>query len=300
MSGEPRPGELLLDGGALFESPRWHEHQWWVSDMFGRCVVAISPGGDVRACLPVDDRPSGIGWLPDGRMLLVLMDGRRVMALDRHRRWAVHAELGRFFDAPANDMLTDGDGRSWVGTLGFDLGAGETPAPGGLVCVEPDGRAAPAASDLLTPNGAAILADGHTLVVAETFASRLTSFTIGDGGRLGGRSVWAQLAEPPPLDDLRTALRGLRVAPDGIAVDADDCVWVADAAGGGCVRVAHGGVIVDRVDVPSGLVVLACALGGEGGTTLLLCCAPDAIERRRLARSEAVLMTTEVDVPRPL
>jgi len=139
-----------------------------------------------------------------------------------------------------------------------------------------------------------VLADGRTLVVAETLASRLTSFHVEDDGTLSGRSVWAQLAPPPPLDDLRACLRNLVVAPDGIAVDDDDHMWVADAAGGGCLLVARGGEVLRRVDPPPGHRVFACSLGGERRATLLLCCAPDAIESRRTSERAGILASVEL------
>lgn len=285
---------MLHPGGRFFESPRWYDGRWWVSDMFGDEVLGIAPDGEVVDRVAMPDHPSGLGWLPDGQLLVVLMGQRVVVRVEPTGALAVHAELGQVGAGPANDMLVDGDGRAWVGSLGFDMGAGDVPVATELALVHPDGTVVSAASGLLTPNGAVLLADGVTFVVAETFASRLTSFRAGEDGTLTDRSVWAQLAPPPPLDDLRTCLRHLRVAPDGLAVDSEDRVWVADAGGGGCLLVARGGEVLDRVAAPEGLQVFACALGGPSGRTLLLCCAPDALERRRLAGTDSVLLTVEV------
>ena len=291
--------ETLHEGGFFFESPRWHAGHWWVSDMFGDRVLALSPSGSITAEHPFGGHPSGLGWLPDGRLLVVLMQDRAIVAVDASGNVTDYADLAGFGAGPANDLLVDSAGRAWVGYLGFDLAAGHTPASTTLVRVDPGGRTTPAASGLLTPNGAVLLSDGVTMVIAETFASRLTSLRISPDGELAERAVWAQLAPPPPLTDLRSCLRNLAVAPDGLAVDADDCVWYADAVGGGCVRVAAGGRVLDTVEPPAGLQVFACALGGPTGDTLLLCCAPDAHEPRRLRNPESVLLTARVDVPAP-
>lgn len=286
---------VLHTGGRFFESPRWYDGRWWVSDMFGDEVLSISPDGQVVDRVAVPGHPSGLGWLPDGQLLVVLMEQRVVLRAGSTGVLDVHADLGHVGAGPANDMLVGADGRAWVGSLGFDMGAGETPVTTDLAVVHPDGTVASAAPGLLTPNGAVLLSDGVTFVVAETFASRLTSFRVADDGTLTDRAVWAQLAPPPPLDDLRTCLRNLRVAPDGIALDADDTVWVADAGGGGCVRIARGGAVLERVESPEGLQVFACALGGPSGRSLLLCCAPDAMEHRRLAATDAILVAVDVE-----
>jgi sugar lactone lactonase YvrE len=297
VTGGPGSLTLLHEGGSFFESPRWHEDRWWVSDMFGHRVTSVTTDGEATDVHVLTDRPSGIGWLPDGRMLIVLMGSRTIAQLSRSGELVAYAALGSLGRGHANDMVIDRHGRAWVGSLGFDLAVGERPVETDLVCVHPNGTIERAARGLLTPNGAVILSDGCTLVVAETFASRLTSFRIGDDGTLSDRAVWAQLAPPPPSGDLRSVLRALRVAPDGLAVDSEDCVWYADAAGGGCVRVARDGVVKGRVPAPPGLNIFACALGGSTGATLLMCCSPDAVESRRTAAAESALFITEVDVP---
>lgn len=287
---------LLLTGGRFFEGPRWHAGQWWVSDMYGDTVLGIDPSGAVVVEFPLPDHPSGLGWAPNGDLLAVLMRERSVVRLDAAGRLRVHARLGDLGRGPANDMVVDAGGRAWVGSLGFDMAAGERPQTTDLVCVHADGCTMRAADGLLTPNGAAVIGDGRELLVAETLASRITSFRIADDGSLTGRRVWAELAPAPPTNDLRSCLRALRVAPDGLTADAAGHVWFADAAGGGCVRISAGGAVLDRVESPPGLQVFACALGGPAGTTLLLCCAPDAIEARRTVAAESVLVTAEVDV----
>ncbi|MBS1676370.1 MAG: SMP-30/gluconolactonase/LRE family protein [Actinobacteria bacterium] len=285
--------------GRFFESPRWYAGLWWVADMFADRVLGLDPAGIVVEEHLLPDHPGGIGRLPDGSLLVVLMSRRQIVRVSGDGSPEVYAELGPLMRGPANDLIVAADGRAWVGGLGFDMETGERPLTSPLVGVTPDGRVEVAAADLTVPNGAVVLGDGKTLVVAETFGSRLTAFPIAADGSLGGAAVWAQLAPPPPLDDLRGTLKALRVAPDGLAVDREDRIWCADAAGGACLLVRAGGEVLDRIEPPPGLRCFACALGGPDGSTLLLCCAPDAIAARRMGARESELLTCQVEVPAP-
>ncbi len=184
-----------------------------------------------------------------------------------------------------------------MGDFGFDLYAFDTPSTTSLKRVDPDGGVTVAAEGLIFPNGTVITDDGATLVVGETLANRYTSFTIAPDGSLVDREVWAQLGPEVALGDAMTTFEQLRVAPDGCTLDAEEHIWAADGLGGRCIRVARGGEIVDEVRPPGGLGVFACALGGETGRTLLLCCSPDYFENNRKESREAVLIATEVDVP---
>jgi sugar lactone lactonase YvrE len=264
--------------------------------MFDDTVLGLSVSGAVEVELPMPDHPSGLGWTPDGDLLVVLMRERTVVRIDGARRLTTHARLADYGNGPANDMIVDASGRAWVGFLGFDMSAGEKPQTTDLVCIEPDGRTSRAADGLLTPNGLALIGDGRELLVAETLASRICSFQVDAAGTLHQRRVWAQLAPPPPVNDLRSCLRALRVAPDGLAVDAWGQLWFADAAGGGCVRTL-GGEVLQRIPPPAGLQAFACAIGGAAGNTLLMCCAPDAIEGRRTSAAQAVLVTAQLADP---
>jgi sugar lactone lactonase YvrE len=297
MSTDAHPDtHLLHTGGCFFEGPRWHAGRWWVSDMYGDTVLGLSPSGTVDVELPLPDHPSGLGWTPDGDLLVVLMQERTVVRVDGARRLSAYAPLAGYGRGPANDMIVDASGRAWVGFLGFDMNAGEKPETTDLVCIQPDGGTSRAADGLLTPNGLALIGHGRELLIAETFASRICSFRVDADGVLHQRRAWAQLAPPPPVYDLRSCLRALRVAPDGLAIDAWDHVWFADAAGGGCVR-AFGGAVLERVPPPPGLQIFACAVGGAAGNTLLMCCAPDAIEGRRRAAAQSVLITAQISAP---
>lgn len=277
--------QTLLDGGAFFEGPRWRDGQWWVSDMFGRVVLAVDGDGRASEIARVEGRPSGLGWLPDGSLLVVSMLDRRVLRRSASGALRIHADLSAHCDWHANDMVVAADGSAYVGNFGFDLAGGAEPKPTGLMRVDPEGRVTSAAGELLFPNGSVITPDGRTLVVAETFGRRLTAFTIGDDGSLSGRKMWADLC-------------AAGIAPDGCCLDAEGRIWVADGAGHRCCLVAEGGEVVEEVSSPAGLRFYACMLGGDDGRTLLLCAAPDYDEERRSRERAARLLTTRVDVPR--
>jgi sugar lactone lactonase YvrE len=271
----------LFDGGHFFEGPRWRDGRWWVSDFYSGLVRAISPNGQVEEILHLDTQPSGLGWLPDGTLLVVSMRDQTLRRLDADGTLGVHADLSEHAGGHLNDMVVDDQGRAYVGNFGFDLMAGVDPVAATLVRVDPDGSVTPVAGDLMFPNGSVITPDGSTLIVGETMGMRYTAFTIAQDGSLTDRRVWAETEG---------------IAPDGCALDAEGRIWAADAFGTRCVLVAEGGDIVDEIATPAGLAAYACMLGGDDGRTLLICAAPDYFEEPRRAATEAVLFTTIVDV----
>jgi sugar lactone lactonase YvrE len=287
----------LVEGGSYFECPRWHEDRWWVSDFYRHAVYTYDPEGRERLVVEVEAQPSGLGWLPGGDLLVVSMKDRRVLRRGADGGVTTHAQLSELTTGHLNDMIVDSQGRAFVGNFGFDLMGGGRPAPASLVRVDPDGAAAVVASDLWFPNGMMITDDG-TLIVAETFAARLTAFDIQLDGSLTDRRVWAQVQPSPEAADTETMLSAVSFAPDGCALDAEGNVWAANALGATVCRVAPGGRIVDEVAMPEGLGVFACGLGGEDGHTLIACAAPDFHEQARASAREAVLLTTRVEVPR--
>ena len=292
-----RPLTRLLEGGAFFEAPRWHEGQWWVSDVYRHAVYTVSPEGAEQVVLEVEHQPSGLGWLPDGSLLVVSMKDQRILRRDLDGKVSVHSELGSFTDSSVNDMVVDERGRAWVGCFGFDLMAFADPQLAPLMRVDPDGTASLAAEELMFPNGSVITPDGDTLIVGETAGCRYTAFTIQSDGSLTDRRIWAQLAPTPELGPLQEMLPQIAVGPDGCTLDADGHIWAADEAGARCIRIAPGGDIVDEIRTPEGLGCFACALGGDDGRTLLVCAAPDFLEGNRSDAREAVLLTTVVEVP---
>jgi sugar lactone lactonase YvrE len=273
--------DTLFEGGAFFEGPRWRDGRWWVSDFYSGLVRTITPAGEVDEVLHLDTQPSGLGWLPDGTLLVVSMRDQTLRRLADDGTLSVHADLSEHAGGHLNDMVVDEQGRAYVGNFGFDLMAGGEMRSAVLVRVDPDGTVTAVADDLMFPNGAVITPDGSTLVVGETMGARYTAFTIAADGSLTDRRVWASLEG---------------VAPDGCALDADGCIWAADALGNRCVRVAEGGEVRDEIAAPDGLGIYACMLGGDDGRTLLMCAAPDYFEANRKAADEAVLLTTSVDV----
>jgi sugar lactone lactonase YvrE len=287
----------LVGGGAYFEGPRWHDGRWWVSDMYRHAVFTVSTDGREEQVLSVEGQPSGLGWMPDGSLLVVSMRDHRILRRDPAGRVTLHADLSQVCTGLLNDLVVDAAGRAWVGDFGFDLMAFDDPVATSLKRVDPDGTVTVVAEDLLFPNGTVITGDGTTLIVGETLGNRYTSFTIGANGLLRDRGVWASLGPAVTIGPATETLIQLRVAVDGCTLDAESHIWAADGIGGRCVRIARGGEIVDEIRPPGGLGVFACMLGGPDGRTLLLSCAPDYFEANRREAREAVLLTTAVSVP---
>ena len=273
----------LIDHGTFYEGPRWHDGRWWVSDFYRKLVLSFdADGGDVREELVVEQLPSGLGWTPDGDLLVVSQMDHSLLRRTPDGTVSVVAEFGEHCGGFANDMVVDAQGRAYIGNAGFDLMAGGEPSTANLVRVDPDGTFAVAAEDLAFPNGSVITADGSTLIVGETMGNRYTSFAIDDDGSLSHRRIWADVPH---------------VAPDGCALDAEGRIWCADAFGKRCVLVEEGGRLVEEIEAPDGLGVYACMLGGPNGTTLLQCCAPGYLAHERKAANDARLVATEVEVP---
>jgi sugar lactone lactonase YvrE len=287
----------LLEGGSFFEGPRWRDGRWWVSDFYRGTVSTVTPDGTEEIVLEVPEQPSGLGWMPDGSLLVVSRKDFRVLRRAPDGEVTEHADLSSMAKGHLNDMVVDAAGRAYVGNFGFDLMSGADPSSTDLIRIDPDGAVSVAASDLWFPNGTVITPDGGTLIVGETVAARYTQFSIAEDGTLGDRAVWGQMEPEPPFESFEQTLAALKFAPDGCALDAAGCIWSADAVGGRAARLAPGGEIVEVVHAPGDLGVFACMLGGEDGRTLLICAAPDFLEHRRMDKREALLLTATVDVP---
>jgi sugar lactone lactonase YvrE len=296
MEGQPsgRDMAVVLDGFSYLECPRWRDGRLWVSDFYTNQVLATDRDGNTEVLAEVPGQPSGLGFLPDGRALIVSMRDHRILVRDDSGRLSEHADLSDAVPAVLNDMVVDERGRAYVGNFGFDLMGGASLRHTTITRVDPDGSVATAADDLNFPNGMVIL-PGGVLVVAETFAGRLTAFDVGEDGGLTNRRVWAQFGEPPSIDDVETALEELQVAPDGICADAEGAIWVADALHARLIRVREGGEILD--EIPAKMGVFACMLGGADGRTLFACAAPSFAEHERRAAREAELLAVDVEVP---
>lgn len=269
----------LIDRLGFPEAPRWRGGKLWFSDFGERVVTAVDLDGTARQIVEVAARPSGLGWLPDGSLLVVSMMDRRVLRTTS-TGIVEHADLSRFTSSPCNDMIVDARGTAYVGYMGFDLLASPVePKPASLLLVRSDGSASEAASDLSFPNGMALTADGRRLIVAETLGRRLSAFDVAQDGTLSSRRIFAELPDR---------------APDGICLDRAGGVWVADARGKACVRVLEGGTITDVIRTERGCY--ACALGGPDGRTLFLCVA-DGYDRGSMALRTGSIEMVSVDVP---
>lgn len=273
MSAISEP-QLVIDNLSFAEAPRWHKGKLWFSDMYANRVHCVDADGNVATVAEVPGHPSGLGWLPDGRLLVVSMQQRKLLRLDP-QGLATHADLSAFASFDCNDMVVDRHGRAYVGNLGFDVFAGAPFQSATLAMVTPEGNVQPAAQDLGFPNGAIITPDGKTLIIAETFHYRLTAFDIAADGSLSGRRIWADLGS---------------VMPDGICLDAQGGIWAGSPLTAEFVRIREGGEITDRIACSQ--PAIACTLGGADGRTLYLVsgptCSPSEAIAQRKSRIESV------------
>jgi sugar lactone lactonase YvrE len=285
----------LICGMSFTECPRWHDGRLYFSDFYTHRVLAVTLDGAIETIAEVPGQPSGLGFLPDGRMLIVSMRDRKIMLREFDGSLVEYADLSELAPWYLNDMLVDNDGRAWVGNFGFDLMGGAKVTTTKLICVDPDGCAKVAADGLGFPNGM-VLAPNGTLIVAETTMNRLSAFEVGDGVA-GRRKTWAAFGALPTSADFAELFSQVEVAPDGICLDAEEAIWVADAKNGRLLRVAEGGGILQELKT-DGLGVFACMLGGADGRTLFACVAPTFHEAEASANHRAAIWMTDVDVPR--
>jgi len=269
--------QTIASGFGFLEGPRWRDGKLFVSDMAQRCVLTVDPDGTATVFADVPGGPSGLGFLPDGTLLVASMGDRTLYAV-RDGTLVRHAELGEVLAGPINDMVVDDQGRAYVGSFGFDLFGGAAFAPSALALVATDGTVRRVADGLAFPNGMAIDRDRATLVVAESMAQKLTRFDIAADGTLGLGALHADLGD----DD-----------PDGICLDADGCVWAAIFRDNAVLRVDRSGRVTGRVEVRARRAV-ACALGGR-----TLYCVTSASSWRDICagRGTGQIETAEVDVP---
>jgi len=285
----------LISGLSFTECPRWHDGRLYFSDFYTNRVLALSLKGGLETLCHVPQRPSGLGFLADGRMLIVSMRDRKVLRRESDGSLVEHADLSGLAGWHLNDMLVDPEGKAFVGNFGFDLMGGAPARPTVLISVAPDGTAQVAAEGLGFPNGMVLTPDSATLIVAETTMNRLSAFPVEAGG-LGERRTWAAFGDAPTSADVGELLGQVAVAPDGICLDAEGAIWVADAAHGRLLRVAAGGRILEELRI-EGAGAFACMLGGADGRTLFVCVAPTFHEGEASANHRAAILMTKVDVP---
>jgi len=280
--------ELLADGLHFGEGPRWHNGKLWFSDFFDHAVKTVDLAGNVETKVPVAGRPSGLGWLPDGRMLIVSMTDRLLLRLEPDAL-VVHADLSDIATFHCNDMVVDEVGRAYVGNFGFDLDAAETSGSfaealaayegAAIARVDPDGSVHTAATGLRFPNGTVITPDGRTMIVAESMARRLTAFDVAADGTLSRQRLWAST--------------GTHV-PDGICLDDDGAIWFADAGGPHCVRIREGGEVLEVIGTEQRC--FACMLGGADGRTLFMLTAAYSLAAEASVHRSGKILTTQVAV----
>lgn len=244
--------QILLAGLAIGESPRWHAGRLWFSDFGTREVGAVDLAGAKEVITRVPFVPSGRGWLPDGRLLIVAMRDGLLMRREPDGALATHADLAAVARPPWNDLVVDRRGNAYVGSIGFDYPGGAF-APGVLALVTPDGTARQVTEGMAFANGLVVTPDYATLIVAESYAHRLSAFDIAEDGSLANRRVWADLGDG---------------TPDGICLDVEGAVWYADVPGKRCARVREGGEVLHAIDLDRGC--FACALGGPDRRTLFM------------------------------
>jgi sugar lactone lactonase YvrE len=284
----------LIGGLSFTECPRWRDGRLYVSDFYTHRVLAVALDGTAETLAHVPQQPSGLGFLPDGRLLIVSMRDRKLLRREADGSLVTHADLSGLAPWHLNDMVVGDDGRAWVGNFGFDLMGGAPARTTVLICVEPDGTAKVAADGLGFPNGMVLTPDARTLIVAETTMNRLSAFNVASSS-LSERRTWAAFGEPPTTTNAGEALGQVAVAPDGICLDAEGAVWVADAMYRRLIRMAEGGRILEELKT-DGLGAFACMLGGEDGRTLFVSVAPTFHEAEASAHHRASILMTKVKV----
>lgn len=271
--------QVLIDGLVFGEGPRWHDGRLWLSDMHDHKVITVDANGASTVVCEVPGKPSGLGWLPDGGLLVVSMTDRKILRLEPNGALVEHADLSTLAPYDVNDMVVDGRGNAYAGHFGFSFHDGMAPGPAEVLLIRPDGTTSAVATEMLFPNGSVVTPDGATLIVAESMGARLTAFDILPDATLGNRRVWAELDG----------------TPDGICLDAEGAVWYADPTNSRCARVAEGGEVL--AVVPTERPCFACMLGGPAGDTLFLVTAVfESIEQVVRDRTGTVLTAT-VSVP---
>jgi len=266
----------LVTGRAFLEGPRWHDDALYVSDMHGDAVLRVAEDGDVSTVVEVE-QPSGLGWLPDGSLLISSMARRCVMRFDGSDL-LVHADVSAIARYEINDMCVDRYGHAFVGQFGYDMRAGASPVPAPLIRVDADGSAREVGDDLRMANGMVITSDRSTLLVAESWGKRITAFDLAEDGGLSNQRVWAELPD----------------YPDGIGIDTEDGVWVASPVSDRFVRVVAGGEVTATVETP-GRHAIACTVGGSDGHTLYMLTATTLGQRdESKAALDSAVETTRV------
>ena len=272
---------IIHTGLEFGEGPRWHDGKLWCSDFFRHGVFPLDTDGTEERVLTVEARPSGLGWLPNGDLLVVSMSDHKILRYDGSTT-TVHADLSDVSEHDCNDMVVGPDGTAYVSIFGFDLHADPPvePQAAHLVVVSPDGTVRTGDKELMFPNGAVITPDGSTLIVGESYGRRYSAYRIDNDGMAVDHRVWADLGE---------------LIPDGCCLDAEGAIWFADPVHKKVVRVREGGEVVDEISTEQSAV--ACMLGGAHGTTLYVLTSKGTHPSRVDGTTTGRIETVEVAVP---
>ena len=297
-----------LTGGLYFgEGPRWHENKLWFSDFYSHKVMTLDENNSLETVCEVPSQPSGLGWLPNGDLLIVSMLDRKILKFSEGSI-SVHADLSEYVEHKCNDMVVSRDGTAYVGNFGMG-DAGESMNSTHLMIVKSDGTVLKGPDNLLFPNGTVITEDGKKLIVAETLGAKLTSFDIEDNGELINRKLWARTS---PLFSLLIikflSLLGFDLSkvdfsrysknlhvPDGICLDEKNGIWIASPTSKAVVRIEKGGNITDIISTPKG--AFACMLGGKDRKTLYVIISNSSDPEEAKASPEGEIHSIEVEIP---
>ena len=296
--------ELVAENLHFSEGPRWHQNKLWFSDFYQHAVFSIDEQGILEKVVDIPNQPSGLGWMPDGSMLIVSMLDRKVMKF-KEGQLSVHADLSQLTAFRCNDMVVDEIGNAYVGNFG-SLYHAKNIKPTCLIFVNINGDAKIIERNLDFPNGTVITPDGKKMIIGETYGGRLTSFDINSDGSLTNRQIWAQMM-PTSYYLITKIVRALKIpvkegratpypVPDGICLDDHNGVWVASPTTSEVIRYTQGGEVTQRITTPDR--AYACMLGGKTGTTLFISTAKTSDPEIASREKNGKIYSTEVEYPR--
>jgi sugar lactone lactonase YvrE len=263
------------------ECPRWRDGGLWFADCHDGKVIRLDPSGKVLDSFDLPGKPAGIGFLPDGQMLIVSIGELRIYRRDASGALHVHADLSKVHRHHTNDMVIDEAGNAYVGEIGFHMES-EQPRPTAIALVRPDGKVEETGRPILTPNGSVITPDGRTFIVAESLGRRLTAYDVAEDGTLSNQRLFAQ------LDEMEI--------PDGICLDAEGCIWSTAPFTSSILRVSPTEGVVERIGFDD-TRPYACMLGGEDRRDLYICCAPDHDPAKTVPARAGMIKRLRVAVP---
>lgn len=293
----------VAGGFRFLEGPRWHQGALYFSDFYDRAVYRLEADDSVTTICELPDFVSGLGFMPNGDLLYVSVTEHMLYRRSADGSVTEHADLNALVSHNCNDMLVDEQGRAYVGNFGFDVPATKTTGEltpeqhirtTGVVMVTPEGKATATDSALIFPNGMARTRDRRTLLVAETWRARVSAFDIAEDGSLSGQRAWCDF-KGSEFASVAEALDSGLPLPDGIAMDSEGALWIADAGGTAVIRVAEGGEILERIPTP-GLTSFAVQFGGADLKTLYMLAGPPFYTHDPLAEKASVLLSARVDV----